>query len=334
MNKKQKFDALCNGSLVSGETLFYPILMHFAARFNGNNYGEFASNYKVLVESNLKCLNYFDMDMVSLISDPYRETAAFGAPIEFITEGVPICRKHLVETIEDVINLPIPDVYKNERTLDRINGAEYYQQLLKSTVPVMGWIEGPLAEACDLTGVSEMLLMLMIDDDFCNRLMDKCLQMGKVFAKAQVDAGCDLIGIGDAICSQIDAGLYNNMVKNRHIELIEYIHSLGAKVKLHICGNTTHLLPFITELNADLFDPDYLVDQSDCLTFLGKNVVRFGNINPVFIQNSSVEEVSIACKEVLDFEKGKKFILSAGCEITVNTPIENLLAMSSSRKTF
>ena len=54
MNKKQKFDALCNGNLPAEEALFYPILMHFAARFNGNNYGEFASNYKVLVESNLK----------------------------------------------------------------------------------------------------------------------------------------------------------------------------------------------------------------------------------------------------------------------------------------
>jgi uroporphyrinogen decarboxylase len=332
MNKKQKFDTLCNGDLPVGEALFYPILMHFAARFNGNNYGEFASNYKVLVESNLKCLDYFDMDMVSLISDPYRETAAFGAPIEFIPEGVPICRKHLVETIEDVIGLSIPDVYKNERTLDRIKGAEYFQQKLQGSVPVMGWIEGPLAEACDLAGVSEMLLMLMMDEDFCNRLMDKCLRTGKDFAKAQVDAGCDLIGIGDAICSQIDAEMYNMMVKDRHIELIDYIHSLGAKVKLHICGNTTHLLPSIAELNTDLFDPDYSVDQTECLRVLGKNVVRFGNINPVFVQNASVEEVSKVCKEVLDFEKGNQFILSAGCEITVNTPIENLLAMSRSRK--
>ncbi len=334
MNKKQKFDALCNGKLQVGEALFYPILMHFAARFNGNNYGEFASNYKVLVESNIKCLEFFDMDMVSLISDPYRETAAFGAPIEFIPEGVPICRKHLVETIEDVINLTIPDVYKNERTFDRIKGAGYYQQLLNGTVPVMGWIEGPLAEACDLTGVSEMLLMLMIDEDFCNRLMDKCLQTGKDFAKAQIDAGCDLIGIGDAICSQIDGEMYNLMVKDRHIELIEYIHSLGARVKLHICGNTTHLLSSIAELNADLFDPDYLVDQSNCLAALGKDVVRFGNINPIFIQNATPEEITKICKEVLDFEKGNKFILSAGCEITVNTPIENLLAMSHSRKNF
>lgn len=316
-----------------GETLFYPILMHFAARFNGNTYGEFASDYKVLVESNIKCMHHFDMDMVSLISDPYRETVAFGAPIEFIPEGVPICRKHIVETLDDVINLPIPDVYKNERTLDRIKGATYYQQLLKGTVPVMGWVEGPLAEACDLVGVSEMLLMLIMDEDFSNRLMDKCLINAKAFAKAQFDAGCDLIGVGDAICSQIDTGLYTGLIKQRHIELVDFIHSLGAKVKLHICGDTRHLLPHIADLGIDLFDPDYAVGQVECSAVLGSVVVRFGNLNPVILQTASKEEVTRICREMIAFEKGKKYILSAGCEITVNTPVENLMAMSNSRKT-
>ena len=331
MNKKQKYDALFNGTLPKNETLFYPIIMHFAARFNGKTYGQFASDYKVLVESNIKCLEYFDMDMVSLISDPYRETAAFGAPIEFIPEGVPICRKHIVETMEDVINLQIPDPYKNERTLDRIKGAVYYQEVLKGEVPVMGWIEGPLAEACDLVGVSEMLMMLMMDDDFCNQLMDKCLEFGKSFAKAQVEAGCDLIGVGDAICSQIDEDLYVYFVKDRHKELVSYIQSLGAKVKLHICGNTTHLFPHIAELGIDLFDPD-LVSQTECYSVLGDNVARFGNINPVYLETASPEDVIKTCKEAIEQEVGKKYILSGACEITVNTPVENLLAMSNSRK--
>jgi MtaA/CmuA family methyltransferase len=331
MNKKQKFDALLKGTLPANEILFYPILMHFAARFNGKTYGEFASDYKVLVESNVKCLEYFDIDMVSLISDPYRETAAFGAPIEIIPEGVPICRKSIIETIDDVNNLRIPDVYKNERTLDRINGVTYYQQLLKGTVPVMGWIEGPLAEACDLAEISNMLLMMMMDEDCSDRLMDKALAFGKVFAKAQIEAGCDLIGVGDAICSQIDEGLYVRFVKERHKDLVSYIQSLGAKVKLHICGNTTHLFPHLAELGIDLFDPD-LVSQTECFNVFGDHIVRFGNINPVYLETASPEDVLKTCKEAIALEKGKKFILSGACEITVNTPVANLLAMSNSRK--
>ena len=80
------------------------------------HYGKFASDYKVLVESNIRAMEYFDTDMVSLISDPYRETSAFGAPVEFIDEGVPRCLEHIVKTIDDVINLKRPDLYKSERT--------------------------------------------------------------------------------------------------------------------------------------------------------------------------------------------------------------------------
>ena len=39
-----------------------PILMHFAARFNKTTYGKFASDYKVLVESNIRAMEDFDTD--------------------------------------------------------------------------------------------------------------------------------------------------------------------------------------------------------------------------------------------------------------------------------
>jgi len=327
MNKKQLLRDLLAGKKEKERVFFRPILMHFAARFNNTTYGKYASDYKILVESNIRAMEYFDTDMVSLISDPYRETSAFGAPIEFIEEGVPRCIEHIVKTIDDVINLKKPDVYKNERTLDRIKGAEYFQDLLKGSVPVSGWIEGPLAEACDLTGVSEMLLNLMIDPDFSNILMDKCMLTAKDFAKAQIEAGCDLIGIGDAICSQIDRDSYEIYIKQRHRELISFIHDCGASVKLHICGDTSHLLGSLSELNADIIDLDWQVDLDKGREILGDNVVIGGNINPVLIQDKSEEEVYLLSKMLVEKYKDQKYLLAAGCEITVLTPHQNLSAM-------
>ena len=168
-------------------TLFRPILMHFAARFTGKTYGEFASDYKVLVNCNIRAMEHFDTDMVGLISDPYRETAAFGAKVSFPAEEVPRCEENIVKSIEDVKALKIPDIYKSPRTLDRIKGAELFQKELKGEVPVIGLIEGPLAESCDLCGVSNMLLQIIIDPDFSNSLLDKCMLTAKKFAKAQID---------------------------------------------------------------------------------------------------------------------------------------------------
>jgi MtaA/CmuA family methyltransferase len=327
MNKKQQFDKLLSGELQSS-VLFKPILMHFAARFNKTTYGKLASDYKVLVESNIRCMEYFDLDTVSLISDPYRETAAFGADIEFIPEGVPKCLTKVIQNEDDARALPIPDVYKCERTRDRISGAAYYQKLLKGTVPVGGWIEGPLAEACDLAGVSEMLMNLMCDPDYSNLIMDKCMLFAREFAKAQINEGCDYIGIGDAICSQIDAATYDFYVKDRHKELVEHIHSQGAKAKLHICGNIEHLLPSISSLNFDIIDLDWQVDLIKARKILGNNIVIKGNINPVLIQESTPQLIEEMANELVKQMQGQKFILSGGCEIGVNTPIPNLMKLA------
>ncbi len=50
MNKKELFNAMARGEKPTGRVLFRPILMHFAARLAGSNYGEFASDYRTLVK--------------------------------------------------------------------------------------------------------------------------------------------------------------------------------------------------------------------------------------------------------------------------------------------
>jgi uroporphyrinogen decarboxylase len=308
--------------------LFHPILMHFAARFQGKTYSQFASDYRILVESNTACAEYFDLDAVSLISDPYRETAAFGASIEFPADAVPICRKHLVSSIGDARHLAIPDVYRAERTRDRILGARYYRELLGDSLPVIGWIEGPLAEACDLAGVNEILLAIALEPDYVRLLMEKCLAAAKNFARAQIEEGCDVMGVGDAICSQISPEMYREYVFPLHRELFEYIHSLGALVKLHICGNITHLLPHLREAGADILDLDWMVDMDSAFGVLGDGIIRCGNLNPVAaIRDLPAEQVYAASRALSVHERGRPFILSGGCEITADTPHENLKAM-------
>ena len=325
MTKSELFSLIVKGVTPEKRTLFRPILMHFAARFAGKTYGEFASDYKTLVKCNIQAMDHFDLDMVGLISDPYRETSAFGAKVSFPAEYVPVCEEIIISSIDDAKE--IPDVFKEERTLDRIKGAELFQKELKGEVPVIGWIEGPLAEACDLAGISNMLMYLMSDPDFCHILMDKCVVIAKNFAKAQIDAGCQIIGMGDAICSQIDAFTYDAFVKERHREIIDFIHECGGMVKLHICGNITHLLSSINDLSVDILDIDYQVNMEDAFRAVGPNVIRCGNINPVLIEERSADEIREATKLLVKQEKGRKFILSAGCEITVNTRNENIMAM-------
>jgi len=195
---------------------FHPILMHFAARHAGYTYREFASDYRALVDSNLRCLEDFRTDAVGLISDPFRETAAFGAEIWFPEEEVPRRKDVLVRTIDDVRALKNPDVYRCERTRDRIRaGEELCRHVSSRGIPVIGWIEGPLAESCDLAGVNEVLLNLFMEPDLVRMLIDKTMVTARDFARAQVESGCGIIGVGDAICSQVSAEDYRQFVREK-----------------------------------------------------------------------------------------------------------------------
>ena len=241
-----------------------PILMQFAAESIGSNYGAFASDYRVLVEANLHCAEVFGMDQVSAISDPYRETEGFGARIIFERDGVPRCERHPLEDRRDFSALPRPDPLRSARMLDRVNAVRAYKARVGGRRSILGWIEGPAAEAADLRNVMNFLTDLMDDEGYSGALMDRCVEVAIAFARAQVEAGADTIGIGDAIASQVSPSVYDRLIQPREKLLVEEVRKMGALVRLHICGNITHLLPGIADLGVDVLDVDHMVDMQAC----------------------------------------------------------------------
>lgn len=304
-----------------------PILMQFAAEHIGSNYGAFASDFNVLVESNLKCAEEFGFDQVSAISDPFRETAGFGAEIRFVRDGVPRCVHPPLADTKDLSTLAVPDPSASPRMLDRVRAVEAFKRTVLHERSILGWVEGPAAEAADLRGVTTFLMDLIDDEAFLRDLMDRCVDVGIAFARAQVEAGADTIGIGDAICSQMSPGAYETLVLPREKRLIEGVHEAGGLVRMHICGNTTHLLPLVATLGVDLYDCDWMVDMSAARAALGPHVALTGNLDPVSAVKDSTPERIRAGLAAIYATVGNRYMTGAGCEIPSGTPPENLKAL-------
>jgi len=304
-----------------------PILMQFAAEHIGSNYGAFASDHRVLVEANLRCAADFGIDQLSAISDPYRETAGFGASIEFPANGVPICLKPPLEDDMDLSKLPRPDPLKAARMLDRIGAVRSYKAQACNRYSIMGWVEGPAAEAADLRGVSNFFIDLLDDPDYADALMARCVETAIDFAGAQAEAGADTIGIGDAVASQVSAKAYESLILPRERQLVEALHGMNVRVRLHICGNITHLLPGIATLGADIVDIDHKVSLAQARRVLGPKVVLSGNIDPVAGVMRGTPDSIVATVHRCYAEAGNPFIVNAGCEIPASTPPENLAAL-------
>ena len=327
MNAQERHDAVFAGEPPDRAPV-YPILMAFAARAIGRAYSEFAQDYRVLVEGNLRCMEQYGFDAVSVISDPFRETGAFGAEIIFPDDDVPMCKDHFVKGWDELKSLPDPDLMANARTRDRIEGCAAFKRALGDTVPIIGWIEGPVAQAADLAGMTDFMMKFLLEPDFADALMDKCMATAVEFARLQIEAGANIMGVGDAAVSQMSADGYIGRVLPRQQFLFREIHKMGAKVKLHICGDVNRHMPAMAQSGADIIDFDWMNPVDTSRASAGEDIVLCGNVDPVgVVMNGTPQQVAQECAKLLEAEAGKPFILSAGCEIPVSTRPENLHAL-------
>jgi len=92
---------------------------------------------------------------------------------------------------------------------------------------VEGWIEGPIAEAADLRGINTLMLDFFDDPAFVRDLFEFVVEMELRFARAQVDAGIDLMGVGDAAASLIGPHLYEEFVWPYEKKLVDGLHAMG-----------------------------------------------------------------------------------------------------------
>jgi len=301
------------------------IVMAYAAHFIGATYDQLASDYRVLVEANLRCTEAFHMDWISAISDPVREASAFGADVELAYDRVPACRAPLLASYADWNKLALWDPWEKVRTRDRLLAVQLYREKVGGYYRIVGWIEGAAASAAQLRGVASFLEDTMTEPQATRDLLEITAQAAIRFAFAQLEAGADMIGLGDAVCSLLSPRAYREFGLPYEQRIIQAIHNAGGKVKLHICGNTTRHLADMAKTGADIVDVDWMAPYAEAIRLM-RGVSVNGNFDPVgvLLQGTAeqVAEAARACHAARD----ERSMISAGCEVPVGTPAENLLA--------
>jgi MtaA/CmuA family methyltransferase len=300
------------------------IIMGFAAKYFGVKYSEYVKDFRLLVEANIRCCEDFGIDMVSAISDSCRELSDFGAQVIFPDDAAPLCKKNMVVEYSDLKKLKVNDPLSSERMNDRLKAIELYSKKVKDHYPILGWVEGAFAEAVGLRGMNNIMIDLIDEPGFVNELLEICKEQAISFAREQIKAGADMIGMGDAAASLIGPAFYNEFALPKEIEIIKAIHESGSKVKLHICGNINSILDYVLRSGADMIDVDWMVDFKKAVDIFGEKVSACGNFDPVKIMlNGKPSQVDEAVKWCVDAGRENTFIAS-GCEIPRNTPYENM----------
>ncbi len=327
MNSYERFTARRRGETVDRPPNF-DIMMTFAAHYIGQPLSRYYQDYRVLCEANFAVQRDFALDIVQAISDPYREAADFGAVIEFPEDGLPVSKAPLIAKPTDLSKLKMPDPCTGRRMSDRLEAIRLFRERVGGEIPIMGWVEGALAEAADLRGVSTLMLDLHDRAAWVHELLEICTAVGVAFARAQIEAGADIIGLGDAIASQVSPKMYRKFALPYEQRVFAAVREMGAIPRLHICGNTTRLLDDMARSAAEIVDIDWMVDFRTAAAKMGNSAVVCGNFDPVAVMlQGTPEQVYRATLDCLA-QGGARCISAAGCEIPDGTPRENLLAQA------
>ena len=328
MTGRERVLALLDGRPVDRLPLM-PITMMFAAAHIGAKYGTYALDHRVMAEAQLRTAETFGFDHVSAITET-REAPDCGAGVRYF-EDQPYAmdeqRARLAEK-SDLSRLTMPDPLTATHMRDRLCGLALLKERTGGEKLVEGWVEGPCGASADLRGINTLMLDFFDDAAFVQDLFEFTVELAIRFGRAQVDAGAEMIGIGDPAASLVGPATYREFVWPYEKKLVDGLHAAGARIRLHICGNTRRILEDLGRLGCDMVDIDSAVPLSAAREKMGPAHVLAGNLDPVRdLRNGSPDSVGAALAEC-HRQAGPRYIVAAGCEVPRDTPAANIRAMA------
>lgn len=308
-----------------------PLAMMFASDYIGRKYLDYATDFRVEVEGQIRVAEDFNFDYVTFCTDPACEAADAGAPVVYFPDQPPALDESnaLLSDKRRLQTLHMPDPHSPGRMNNGIKAVALFKERVGNSKLIEAWVEGPCAEAADLRGINQLMLNFHDDTAFVRDLFEFVVEMEVAFARAEIAAGADLIAIGDAAASLVGPQLYDAIVWPYEKMLVDAIHALGAPVRLHICGDTRAILTGMGLLGCEIVDLDYLTPVAQARRIWGPRQALMGNIDPVrTLRDGTPDSIHRELAEC-HRQAEDRFIVGAGCEAPRDTPPENVRALST-----
>ncbi len=239
-------------------------------------------------------------------------------------DSYPVIVEHPVKSMEDAKNLRLPTLNNNKRWLDLIEPLKLFSEnytLFKSS-----YIEAPFTMAGLALGAEQIAKKTVKDKSLVKWCLDFCVDLIILGAKAQIDAGSDVVVLVDPTAALLSPKAYEEFGANPTRKVLEQIK---VPVILHICGDTTHIIERMLDTGVQGISLDSVVDIPSIIESVPSNVIIIGNIPTVeTLLLGNPDRVIQECKILMDKMRNvPNYIVSPSCDLPVDTPHENVIAM-------
>ncbi len=269
-------------------------------------------------------IDKFAPDGIFPLMDLTVEAEALGVKINFPENEYPAVVEHSFKSKDD-----LQDLKNNWRGITgRLKVFIELMEKIAKNISIIkgGYVIGPFTMAGELMGAYNIAMNVKLNPDLVLRFTEFSAEIISEYANALFDAGADIIAVLDPMAVVLSPKQYKEFSLYPLKRLISNVNN--NPVILHICGNTNHLIKSMLDSGAVGLSLDSVLDFKELRKIIPEKIAMIGNLDPVkvFFQ-STPEEVIVATKYLKESMKGaRNFVLSSGCDIPINTPLENIEA--------
>ena len=311
-----------------------PLAVHYCARFADVTLQEYTTNARAMADSVIKYYEKFRPDAVWISADTWVIAEAMGAKVCSRDKDQPMggSGEIAIKTPEDIRRIPPADPASQGRMLLMLDALRRVKEAIGDEVFIVACFDQyPFSAASALMGINRIMLKMFDDRPLVEALMDRAVEYASAYALAMAEAGADMLSGGDSPVVLIGPAFYRDVAAPFERKLIEQIHAgCGLPVSLHNCGNATPILTEMARTGADVLEIDHMADIETACQIVDADIALWGNLDPVgLLSQGTVEEIKRKTRDLFNvFKKHgrRRFVLSSGCTLAVETPVENLHA--------
>jgi uroporphyrinogen decarboxylase len=313
-----------------------PILREWCARQTGFTFREIMNSASKYVFAQYYCTKTFGTDALWDLWGVHAEAEAMGSVLKIPDDMACSVDKPAIKSYEeDLSKMRLLNPHKDGHLPLILEGIRQLKDLSGGRYPVLGYVQGPFRLASMLRGTEDLMRDCVKANRHLEALLNFCTDALIVYATSLVQAGADLIWIGDPTSSgdAISRKTWLTYGFPYTKRLVQAIHNNGVMVMMHICGNTSDRLDTFVATGIDAMSLDEKVDLSHARKIMGDKICLWGNVSPsktLFF--GTANEVEKEAKTCIEKGRGKNghFVLCSGCMVAAETPSENIAAMIGS----
>lgn len=311
-----------------------PILSFPGAQLIGHSVKELVQSGELQAQCMEAIAQRYPTGAAVSLMDLSVEAEAFGAKIIFHEKEVPAVTEVLIQTPEDAEALSIPEVGAG-RTGECIRGIEEACKRITDR-PVFAGMIGPYSLAGRLLDMTEIMVLCYDEPEMVETVLEKVTAFLISYAKAMKEAGANGIVMAEPAAGLLSPSLiaeFSNPYVNRILEAVE---DENFVVIYHNCGYIAPIMDRIKEVPAIAYSVGNAIEMADALQGLPSDRMVLGNIDPVgVLRNQTPDQIREQVLAFLErYSHFANFVLSSGCDIPPDTPIENLDAFFAAAEEF